>query len=67
MPNRNKLKGRIIEKYGTQERFAEIMKTTPQTVTKKINGKSMFNQNDIFEWSAALEIEKAQIGEYFFD
>lgn len=60
------LKGRIVQKFGTQGDFAKALGRTEQTVTAKLNGRSQFSQNDIVEWCNALEIDAPSIGEYFF-
>ena len=61
-----KLRGRIVEKYGSQVRFAEKIGKTVQTVTAKLNGNSGFSQDDIVEWATALDIESNSVGDYFF-
>lgn len=60
------LKGRIVQKFGTQGDFAKALGKTEQTVTAKLNGRSQFSQNDIVDWCNALEIDAQSIGEYFF-
>jgi len=62
-----KLRGRIVQKYGSQGKFAKAIKTTEQTVTAKLNGRSQFSQNDIVIWCNALDIDTPYVGEYFFD
>lgn len=64
--NRNKLKGRIVEKYGTQHAFAAQIGRSEQTVTAKLAGRSAFTQADIVKWCNALEIGKDEVGGYFF-
>ena len=64
--NRNKLKGRIVETYGTQGKFAAYLGRTEQTVTAKLAGRSEFTQADIVDWCNALGIGKDEVGEYFF-
>lgn len=64
--NMSNLRGRIIQKYGSQGRFAKELGKTEQTVTAKLNGRSQFSQDDIIEWCNALDIESTSIGEYFF-
>ena len=61
-----KLRGRIVEKYGSQMEFASEIGKTEQTVTAKLNGKSKFTLDDIMEWSKALELSEADVGTYFF-
>lgn len=62
----NKVKGKIVELFGSQKEFAKALNTSEQTVTAKLKDKTQFSQNDILAWSNALGIEKADIGEYFF-
>ena len=37
--NHNKLRGKIIEKYGTQGAFAKALGVSERTLSLKINGK----------------------------
>ncbi len=64
----DKLRGRIVEKYGTQEKFAEALGTSTVTISRKMSGKVGFSQKDIEEWSSPdkLDIEKTEYGAYFF-
>ena len=62
----NKLRGRIIEKYGTQENFAEAIGLSTNSISKKMTGKTGFSQKDIESWSEKLEIAQAEYGKYFF-
>ena len=64
--NYSKLRGRIIEKFGSQSRFAKHLGITEQTVTAKLNGRSRFTQEDIIAWCNALDIEPENVGDYFF-
>ena len=60
------LRGRIIQKYGSQKEFAKRLDITEQTVTAKLNGRSQFTQDDILLWCNALDIIAEDEGEYFF-
>lgn len=62
----NKLRGRIIEKYGTQGKFAEALGVTETTISRKMNMATGFSKEDIVKWSKLLEISKEEIGDYFF-
>lgn len=62
----DKLRGRIIEKYGSQERFAEALDISTNSLSKKMTGKTGFSQKDIVEWSRLLQIDKSEYSEYFF-
>lgn len=61
-----KLRGRIVEIFGTQSRFAENIGVSEVTVINKLNGKYDFSLNDIIAWANALQISKDDIGAYFF-
>ena len=61
-----KLRGRIIEKFGTLSNFADDRKVAVQTISAKMSGKKEITKSDIFEWAKALEIDQAGIGVYFF-
>lgn len=65
--NYAKLKGRIKEKYGTQEDFAKVMGLTPTTFSFKINGKAKWKQDEIVKAVELLEISQDEIVEYFFN
>ena len=64
--DRSKLRGRIIEKYGTAKAFARVIGKTEQTVTAKMTGKSGLSQEDIIEWCNILDIGANEIPIYFF-
>jgi len=67
MPYRyNKLRGRIVEKYGSQANFARELGTTPVTISMKMCGKRSFTKADIDRWTDKLDIETDEIGAYFF-
>jgi len=57
---RLKLKGRIIEKYGSVRRFADHYGTTPQTVNKVIRGDFTPTGISLAGWLSVLDIPKDQ-------
>lgn len=61
-----KLIGRIIEKFGTRKAFAEYLKLSENSMSKKLNGVTAFSQSDIETWCKALDIELSEAGVYFF-
>ena len=68
MPNKYaKLRGRIVEKYGSISAFAKHLDISLSQVSKKMNGAAGFSQEDIVEWAELLEIDLAEVGTYFFD
>ena len=62
----SKLKGRIVEKYGTQRAFAEALGTTQVAVSNKMNQKSGFDTKDIERWSDLLGIDRADYSLFYF-
>ncbi len=62
----NKLRGRIVEMFGSQAEFARKIGQSEQIITAKLAGKSSFTQDNIIAWSEALDIDQNDIGSYFF-
>ena len=58
----DKLRGRIVEKYGSQNKFAKALNTTTITVSNRMTGKTGFSQEDIEQWSEMLDIEQSEYG-----
>ena len=61
-----KLRGRIVEKFGTQSAFAKRIGKSEQTIISKFSGKSSFSQKDIIDWCNILDIEPNEVTDYFF-
>lgn len=64
--NYNKLKGRIVEKFGSQAKFAEAMDWSERTLSLKINGKIPWKQTDICKAIELLQLSETDIQIYFF-
>ena len=62
-----KLKGRIIEKFGTQGKFALANKISDRSMSLKMNNGIWLSQEEILKWCALLDIEYADIPLYFFN
>lgn len=62
----DKLRGRIVEKFGSQNKFANALDTTTITVSNRMTGKTGFSQEDIEQWSQMLDIDPSEYGAYFF-
>ena len=62
-----RLRGRIVGKYGSQEKFARKIGLTRVSVAKKRNGVTGFSQNDIEDWALALDIKSPDYPSYFFE
>ncbi len=61
-----KLRGRIIEKFETQEKFAKEVGISETALSKKMQCKTGISQSDICLWSKLLEIKPEEYGAYFF-
>jgi hypothetical protein len=64
----SKLRGRIVEKFGSISAFAEAYGITSVSMSMKLNGKIAFSQDDIMKMSTPefLDIQPKEIHEYFF-
>lgn len=62
----SKLKGRIIEKLGSQKVFAERLGISDATMTSKLTGKTYFSQDEIMKAIDVLAIEPGTTTDYFF-
>lgn len=64
--NTSKLRGKIVEVFGTQKRFAKETDTSITYVSLYMNGKVYLDQRTIEKWAHALGISIAEIPDYFF-
>lgn len=62
----SKLKGRIVEKYGTIEQFSEAMGLSVNTISKYLNNKVPWKQTNINVAVRVLDIQPEEISLYFF-
>ena len=62
----NKLKGKIIEKFGSQSNFAREFGVSENTLSLKLNNKVRFTTDDIIKATKLLDIRKEELGAYFF-
>ena len=62
----SKLRGRIVEKFGTQGKFAEKMGWSERTMSLKMSGEVQWRQSDIVQAVELLELEQEDISRYFF-
>lgn len=61
-----KLRGRIIEKFKTQQEFASKMGWSERTLSLKMNNKRFWKQTEISKACELLDISTGEIQEYFF-
>lgn len=64
--NRDKLRGRIIEKFGTQGAFAKALGIEANTLSYKLNERRVLTRPEIATWCKLLGISEEEIGSYFF-
>lgn len=62
----NKLKGRIVEVLGTNDKFMELMGFSKPTMYAKLAGTQGFTQDEIYKASEILHIKPEEIYLYFF-
>lgn len=62
----SKLRGRIVEKFGSETKFAEELGMSIQQISPKLTNKKTITKKDILTWSEKLEIPVSDIGLYFF-
>lgn len=62
----NRLRGRIVEVFGSQAAFSKAVGQSEQIISAKLSGNSSFTQENIIAWSEALNIDQNDIGSYFF-
>ena len=66
MFNYDKLRGRIVEKFGTQMAFSKALGVSERTLSLKLNNRIFFTQDEISKCSNLLDISMSDIQDYFF-
>lgn len=64
--NYGKLKGRIVEKFGSQKAFAEKLGWSEGKLSKKLNNEIEFSQSEIVLFMELLDIAFNEMMVYFF-
>lgn len=64
--NYSKLKGKIVEKFGTQAAFAKALGVSQRTLSLKMQSKIYFRQDEINKAMRLLGIPLDDAREYFF-
>ncbi len=62
----SKLRGRIVEKYGTMSAFAEIVDISEVALSRKLNNKVAISREDMIKWSKALDVSLDEYGAFYF-
>ena len=65
--NYSKLRGKIIEKFGTLGEFSKAMKWSERTNGLKLSGRVEWKQNEIITATRLLDVNSEDIDIYFFD
>lgn len=60
-----KLRGRIVEKFGTLNNFAKATGKSKVTISKKLNRKVAFSTKDIRTWANLLDISDNELRIFF--
>ena len=61
-----KLRGRIVEKFGTLKAFAAAVHNSESFISQYMNGKKILDQEMIDNWAGVLEIPVSEYPDYFF-
>lgn len=62
----SRLKGRIVEVYGTNAAFSKDMGWSERTMSLKMNGKVDWKQDEICKALVLLKLNMSDIQSYFF-
>lgn len=62
----SKLRGRIIEKFGSMSAFAKALGISKVTVSLKLNNGLGFTRENIIKWADLLDIPEEEYALYFF-
>ncbi len=66
MYDTSKLRGRIIEKFGSQSAFADASGNSVSFISQYMNGKTQLTQGTMDKWIDLLDIADEDIRAYFF-
>lgn len=61
-----KLRGKIVEKFSTQIVFSKAMRWSERTLSRKLNGKVAWKQQEIMLALSLLDLQECDIPTYFF-
>ena len=62
----NKIRGRIVEMFGTIAKFSAAAGISPDVVSLKLSNKTRMTREDIELWSEVLAIDFTDLQAYFF-
>lgn len=64
--NYSKLRGRVVEKFGTQRAFAKQLDLSERSISRKLSGKVTWKQSEIVKACELLSINADEISAYSF-
>ena len=62
----SKLKGLIVEKYGTRNAFCAALGKSPDWLSRRLNNQIQFDSDDMMQIIDLLGIDPQNIHVYFF-
>ena len=62
----SKLRGRIVEKFGTMKAFSKAVHNSESFISQYMRGKKILDQRMIDSWAEALDIPATEYDVYFF-
>ena len=62
----SKLRGRIVEKFGSIKDFSSNVSVSYIAVSKKLNNQIPISRADMMEWSELLGIPLEEYGVFYF-
>ena len=62
----SKLRGRIVEKFGTMSAFADYIGISEVALSRKLNNKVAISRDDMISWSKALDVSVDEYGAFYF-
>lgn len=62
----SKLKGRIIEKFGSIQAFAKAFGASMTSISQKLNNKVRWSSDDMIKVAELLDFKPEEISSYFF-
>lgn len=62
----SKLKGKIVEKFGTQGSFARANNLSNRAISLKLRNGISISQKEIVKWCRMLDIEPSEIPDFFY-
>ncbi len=62
----SKLEGKIVEKFGTQGKFAKAMSLSERSISLKLSNKRPWKQSEMLKSADILEFPYSEMQDYFF-